>query len=155
MATLQTKKPEKGDRIEIKRGLFSHWALYIGDDEVIHLRGVGNAGNNSTSKNLFSVSGAQFDKAEVAIDKIWNVILNDEAYVNNSRDSTWTPRGEADIINEALKLLGPIKYNIIFANCECFVNGCRYGKWFSDQAAETVAKLVYRLYRYWDESRKN
>ncbi|KAH9496474.1 Phospholipase A and acyltransferase 3 [Bulinus truncatus] len=142
MATSQTKKPKKGDRIEIKRNFYSHWALYIGDDKVIHLRGVGNAPVNSTSNNIFSVSGVKFDKAEVAIDVIWDVIRDDEAYVNNSRDSTWTPLDEAKIISEALKHVGRVKYNIMFANCENFVNWCRYRQWFSDQADDVITGLA-------------
>ncbi|KAH9488127.1 Phospholipase A and acyltransferase 3 [Bulinus truncatus] len=133
MATSQTKKPKKGDRIEIKRTFYSHWALYIGDDKVIHMRGVGNASVNSTSTTLFSICGVKFDKAEVAIDEIWDVIGDDKAYVNNSRDSTWNPFDEAGIIREAMKYIGHVKYSVIFANCECFVNWCRYGKWISDQ----------------------
>ncbi|KAH9496475.1 Phospholipase A and acyltransferase 3 [Bulinus truncatus] len=132
---LEYDKLKLGDRIQFKRRFYSHWGIYIGGDCVIHMRGVGNAPVNSAFTDIDGVYGIQFDKAEVAIDKIQDVINNDEAYVNNSRDSTWKARDEGDIISSAMKLRGRIKYNIIFANCECFVNWCRYGKWLSDQVA--------------------
>ncbi|KAG5853106.1 hypothetical protein ANANG_G00069580 [Anguilla anguilla] len=35
--TLFDKKPEPGDLIEIFRGTYQHWAVYIGDGFIIHL----------------------------------------------------------------------------------------------------------------------
>lgn len=30
------KKPQPGDLIEISRGLYAHWAVYVGDGFVVH-----------------------------------------------------------------------------------------------------------------------
>lgn len=31
------QQPKPGDLIEIFRGIYQHWAIYVGDDYVVHL----------------------------------------------------------------------------------------------------------------------
>ncbi|KAK0065893.1 HRAS-like suppressor 2 [Biomphalaria pfeifferi] len=135
----QGRRPKPGDRIEIKRGGYSHWAIYIGDNKVVHLTGIGGR-IHSNAGHVFSISGQTYDKAMVAEELIKEVVGESEAYINNERDSTWKAFDPDVIVKRAKELVGKkLEYNILYANCENFVNYCRYGKYDNDQASNAVA----------------
>ncbi|XP_046558722.1 phospholipase A and acyltransferase 2-like [Haliotis rubra] len=47
---------ELGDRLQFKRGVYSHWAVYVGNSEVVHLSGADGAGG-SDLKHPCTISG--------------------------------------------------------------------------------------------------
>ncbi|XP_058471740.1 phospholipase A and acyltransferase 4-like isoform X2 [Solea solea] len=103
---LKTLNP--GDLIEINRGTFNHWAVYIGNDEVVHL--VWNS------------------KGEVRRDKLSDVRNGDNYRVNNFLDKKYKPRNPDVIVKEAKSRIGPSKYYVVTYNCEHFATEMRYGK---------------------------
>ncbi|XP_071126695.1 phospholipase A and acyltransferase 2-like [Mytilus edulis] len=123
---------EEGDLISIKENiLFSHnhWAVYAGDDMVVHL-----SGKNDVSSEF----------AFVKLENFWKVVGNSKAKKNNKKDNKRTPfRGE-DIVERALSRIGPNAYNVLWNNCEHFASWCRYDKKRSAQVdkALTVASIV-------------
>ncbi|KAH9500280.1 Phospholipase A and acyltransferase 3 [Bulinus truncatus] len=124
-----------GDRVQFKRGVYSHWGVYIGDGRIVHLAGEENDGINGDIqvKHVFTISGKRFNKARVAADNFWDVVGNDKAFINNDGDKKWSAFHPEVVVKNALEKIGQEGYNLISSNCEHFVNWCRYGYNKSDQ----------------------
>ncbi|XP_023263065.1 HRAS-like suppressor 3 [Seriola lalandi dorsalis] len=123
--TLYDEKPEPGDLIEIFRGTYQHWAVYIGDGFVVHLAPpseVPGAGANS----MMSVLS---DKAVVKREELWDVVGTNKWKINNSLDEKYKPLPVPVIVKEARKLVGKeLPYCVLRGNCEHFANELRYGE---------------------------
>ncbi|KAM9795657.1 phospholipase A and acyltransferase 3-like [Neosynchiropus ocellatus] len=130
---LETNKPEPGDLIEIFRGSYQHWAVYVGDGFIVHLAPpseVAEAGINS----MMSVLS---DKALVKKEELWDVVGNNKWRVNNGLDQKYVPRPARVIVEEADAFVGQsLPYCVIRGNCEHFVNELRYGKAESRQVCK-------------------
>ncbi|XP_055896313.1 phospholipase A and acyltransferase 3-like [Biomphalaria glabrata] len=124
-----------GDRVQFKRGVYSHWGVYIGDRKIVHLAGEDNDGINGNiqAKHVFTISGKTFNKARVVVDDFWDVVGEDKAFINNDRDKKWSALQPDIIVKNALEKIGQEGYNLICSNCEHFANFCRYGLSKSDQ----------------------
>ncbi|CAL1536747.1 unnamed protein product [Lymnaea stagnalis] len=133
-----------GDRVQFQRRIYSHWGIYFGNGKIIHLAGEDNDGINGKVKpeHLFTICGRTFDKARVSIDDFWDVVGQDKAYLNNSKDKLWSPLDVDSILNNALQKIGEVKYSLIYSNCEHFVNWCRYGNNKSDQVDSVITGLA-------------
>jgi HRAS-like suppressor 3 len=124
-------RPRKGDLIEIKRFLYDwavydHWAVYVGDGEVIHVRDGGNS------------------KTTIKLDLLKDVCGESLCRINNLEKAAQTiglkPRTVGAILNDAYEMLEKeFVYHPINNNCEHFVTRCRFGSKFSEQAS--AAKL--------------
>ncbi|XP_047208838.1 phospholipase A and acyltransferase 3-like [Girardinichthys multiradiatus] len=123
--TLYDEKPKPGDLIEIFRGSYQHWAVYVGDGFVVHLAPpseVPGAGNSSMMSVLY-------DKAVVKKEELWDVVGTNKWEINNSLDNNYIPRPAYVIVHDACNMVGlELPYCIIRGNCEHFVNELRYGK---------------------------
>ncbi|XP_071313740.1 phospholipase A and acyltransferase 3-like [Trachinotus anak] len=123
--TLYDEKPEPGDLIEIFRGSYQHWAVYIGDGFVVHLAPpseVAGAGSNS----MMSVLS---DKAMVKKEGLWDVVGTNKWKINNGLDEKYQPLPVCDIVKGARELVGKeLPYCVLRGNCEHFANELRYGK---------------------------
>ncbi|KAL3870952.1 hypothetical protein ACJMK2_038977 [Sinanodonta woodiana] len=124
-----------GDTIEFPRGCYSHWAVYIGDEKVVHLTGDDNDGINGNfdSGNLFTICGRRFNKAYVKVDNFWDVVLGCKVKIIKLDTSS-----EEDIVQRAMSKLGEIGYNVMWCNCEHFASWCRYGKEKSEQVEKAL-----------------
>ncbi|BFZ05769.1 hypothetical protein BsWGS_08808 [Bradybaena similaris] len=106
---LQSLSP--GDRVQFHRFLYSHWGIYIGDGNIIH------------------VSEDNEDKAaKVKIDNFWDVAGEDKASKNNGQDIEWSSLSAEQIIRRARSYVGNTEYDQLFDSCEHFVNWCRYDR---------------------------
>ncbi|XP_060586985.1 phospholipase A and acyltransferase 3-like, partial [Ruditapes philippinarum] len=122
---------EAGDLVEFKRGVYSHWAVYIGNEQVIHLTGDGSVfSGNISSGSVFSICGIYYTKAIVEEENIWTVAGDCKFY----RDNRVSPFTAAEIIRRARAKLGNIHDHVLWSNCEHFASFCRYGNPKSDQA---------------------
>ncbi|XP_029967923.1 phospholipase A and acyltransferase 3-like [Salarias fasciatus] len=123
--TLYDEKPEVGDLIEIFRGSYQHWAVYIGDGFVVHLAPpseVPGAGANSMMSVLT-------EKALVKKEELWDVVGTHQWKINNSLDNKYRPRPAHVIVREACAVVGEeLPYCVFRGNCEHFANELRYGK---------------------------
>jgi len=124
-----------GDLIEIKRGVYSHWAIFAGGEDVIHLAGEDNDGLDADweARHVFVVCGQRFDKARVVVESFWPVAHGDISFKNNSRDRKWPPFAGTEVVERALAKIGKVEYSLLFENCEHFAKWCRYGRSKSDQ----------------------
>ncbi|XP_036379694.1 phospholipase A and acyltransferase 3-like [Megalops cyprinoides] len=131
--------PKPGDLIEIDRGVYKHWALYMGAGYVIHIvppSEVAGAGVHS----LMSVA---HNAARVQLDPLETVAGTDSYCVNNLLDSEYVPRDIDEILMEAKSMVGCVlRYDIISYNCEHFVTNLRYGKPESRQVRNALYGLA-------------
>ncbi|XP_060929472.1 phospholipase A and acyltransferase 4-like [Limanda limanda] len=120
MAQMFNGKP--GDLIEIFRGAFQHWAIYIGEYEVIHL--VPEGGQSSGLFELLS------SRAQVKREKLSDVVGHDRFKVNNLLDEEYKARDPSIIVKEACAMVGCelSYYSVVSYNCEHFAIEMRYDK---------------------------
>ncbi|XP_062856070.1 phospholipase A and acyltransferase 4-like isoform X2 [Trichomycterus rosablanca] len=136
------QKPEPGDLIEIFRGGYQHWAIYVGEGYVIHLAPpseYAGAGPNS-------IMSVMCDQALVKKELLSDVVGNDRYEINNMRDDKYEPRSIPVILKEAHSLVGKkLPYCVARANCEHFVTELRYGKAESRQAKPKNAEELWNV----------
>ncbi|XP_064811200.1 phospholipase A and acyltransferase 3-like [Oncorhynchus masou masou] len=133
--TLYDKKPEPGDLIEIFRGNYQHWALYVGDGFVVHLAPP-SEGPGARANSMMSVLS---DQAKVKKEEIWDVVGHDQWCVNNQLDEKYQVRPIHEILREAQAYVDQeMPYCVFRGNCEHFVTELRYGKAESRQVRQAV-----------------
>ncbi|XP_041704707.1 phospholipase A and acyltransferase 3 [Coregonus clupeaformis] len=137
--TLYDEKPEPGDLIEIFRGRYQHWALYVGDGFVIHLAPPSEA-PGARANSMMSVLS---DKAKVKKEEIWDVVGHDKWCVNNQLDQKYKVRPIREILRDATAYVDQeLSYCVIKGNCEHFVTDLRYGKAESRQVRQAVGMAM-------------
>ncbi|XP_044061119.1 phospholipase A and acyltransferase 3-like [Siniperca chuatsi] len=137
--TLYDEKPEPGDLIEIFRGSYQHWAVYVGDGFVVHLTTPSEVPGAGAS----SVMSVLAEKAMVKREELWDVVGTDEWKINNSLDKEYNPRSVRVIVREACALVGTeLPYCVFRGNCEHFANELRYGKAESRQVRQARDTVV-------------
>ncbi|NWU18085.1 HRSL1 enzyme, partial [Cephalopterus ornatus] len=124
--------PEPGDLIEIKRGVYEHWALYLGDGYVIHV--------TSEDEGISPLSAGSevllTKKAKVKKQLLKDVVGTDDWEVNNKYDHSRTPFPVKKIIKRAESYIDrEVPYDVLCKNCEHFVTMLRYGEGVSDQVS--------------------
>uniref|UniRef100_A0A1B8Y5V6 LRAT domain-containing protein n=1 Tax=Xenopus tropicalis TaxID=8364 RepID=A0A1B8Y5V6_XENTR len=114
--------PEPGDLIEFVRlwGAYSHWGVYVGDGNLVHLQ-----------------------HGKVLEQSVASVAKGSKYRVNNSYDKYYEPRRKDVIVAMAKQHVGQkMTYNLCKSNCEHFATLMRYGVAFSKQVEESrVAHL--------------
>ncbi|XP_060589674.1 phospholipase A and acyltransferase 2-like [Ruditapes philippinarum] len=121
---------EAGDLVEFRRRLYSHWAVFVGNEQVIHLTGDGVSSENISSGPLFSICGIFYINAIVREDNIWEVADGRKFF----RDNRVSPFTAEEIVRRARARLGDIRFHVLWSNCEHFASYCRYDTHQSDQA---------------------
>ncbi|NWI49796.1 HRSL1 enzyme, partial [Calyptomena viridis] len=120
-----------GDLIEIKRRVYQHWALYLGDGYVIHVTPIGKAG-----AAWQAAEGVLGKKAMVRKQLLKDVVGNHYWHVNNKYDRWGTPLPVEEIIQRAETYINKeVTYFLFGNNCEHFVTMLRYGDGVSDQVS--------------------
>ncbi|KAM9470551.1 retinoic acid receptor responder 3-like [Clarias gariepinus] len=128
------RKPEPGDLIEIDRGAYQHWGIYVGDGYIIHL--VSSDFAQAASNSLACMME---NKAVVKKEKLSDVAGNDKYTINNQLDTKYKPHPVDEILKEAESFVGKdLPYSVVSKNCEHFVTCLRYGKPESQQVQKAV-----------------
>ncbi|GFN76381.1 hras-like suppressor 3 [Plakobranchus ocellatus] len=128
-ATLASLQP--GDLVKFKRHGYSHWAVYIGNDQVAHVAEQDQEGR-PPDKSLVRAS-LELSKVQISVQNFWAVAKSDQAIKANDRDKDWSPLPSEEIVDRATSYLGEVRYNLLTSNCEHFAKWCRYDKFHSDQ----------------------
>ncbi|XP_070622685.1 phospholipase A and acyltransferase 3-like [Erythrolamprus reginae] len=124
-----------GDLIEIFRTGYEHWAVYVGDGNVVHLTGP------SLSAGVVSHLVVGFPVV-VKKEKLSDVVGNNRYRVNNKYDSKYPVRDPKDIVYRANRRVGQKKtYKVFTNNCEHFATSLRYNMPESDQVSNIFADL--------------
>ncbi|XP_027488313.1 phospholipid-metabolizing enzyme A-C1-like [Corapipo altera] len=132
-------QPEPGDLIKVKRPLYQHWALYVGDGYVIHL----TSAAESIPPLLAGSVTIMTRRAKVKKQLLKEVVGNNDWEVNNKYDPSRTPLPVKEIIKHAESCIGmEMTYDLLESNCEHFVTMLRYGKGVSDQASSGIQEIM-------------
>ncbi|XP_042178436.1 phospholipase A and acyltransferase 4-like [Oncorhynchus tshawytscha] len=133
---------EIGDMIEINRGRYKHWALYIGNGEVIHLV-VPDGPSRVSFCSFSSSSGSVSCKGMITIETLQDVAAGNTYKINNYLDDEYKPRRTDVIMGDVDKMRGrTITYDLLGNNCENFVTFLRYGKSESKQADDFLNNVL-------------
>ncbi|XP_071202513.1 phospholipase A and acyltransferase 4-like [Salvelinus alpinus] len=133
---------EIGDMIEINRGTYKHWALYIGHGDVIHVV-TPDGPSRVAFCSVSSSSGSLSCKGTITIEMLKDVAAGNTYKINNYLDDEFKPRPTDVIMGEVDKMRGrTIKYGLLGNNCEHFVTFLRYGKSKSQQADDFMKDLL-------------
>ncbi|XP_039551632.1 uncharacterized protein LOC120495818 [Passer montanus] len=116
--------PNPGDLIDIKKGSYEHWALYMGDGYVIHMTPLDeNAAPSSASSETIPIR-----KVKATKELLKEVVGNDDWAVNNKCDGYRTPLPVEEIIRRAEEQIGEeVQYDELGMYSEDFVKSLRYG----------------------------
>ena len=122
--------------IKFDRGLYSHWGIYIGQREIVHVSSSGTDG-----VPCCKTSCKTGEKAVILRANIDSCAAGKKFRPSNYLDGTHKPRSVEDIVSFALQRakLQKWDYNIVRSNCEQFAILCRYGiKDIGEQAKKGI-----------------
>lgn len=138
-----------GDAVEFRRGLYSHWGVFIGYEadqngvlrpRIVHL--TSREENVINPSSGCSVCGLTIDKAVIKNSDFFDVAKDCKAYKNNSKDVKFEVKPVQDIIQYAKSKEGNTNYNVFWQNCEHFVSMCRNGVERSDQVNTVIRTVI-------------
>ncbi|OWK62257.1 Zonadhesin [Lonchura striata] len=116
--------PSPGDLIEIKRGFYEQWALYVGDGYVIHVTDTDEEAPSLSASSESMHTG----KARVTKELLEKVAVNDDWVVNNNYDRYRAPLPVEEIIWRAEGCIGKeLPCDMLSRGSEDFVTQLRYG----------------------------
>lgn len=131
----------RGDLLEVPRTLFTHYGIYLGENRVAHLMPdiMPVLTNNKqlikpvvTNKRL--ILGCIYKIASVRVDSVEDFAYGAQILVNDmDMQIKCLALANEDVARRAEKLIGSIRYSLLWNNCEHFVTYCRYGKPVSRQ----------------------
>ncbi|KAH9490838.1 Phospholipase A and acyltransferase 2 [Bulinus truncatus] len=128
---------ERGDIVEIKRKLYSHFGIYVGNTNIIHVSGDDRSRLSVSGMPLFNSPHTSEVKLEPLLSAAQGFLLN-----KANKDDNRSPLPQDEIVKRAYSKLGPIPYQALYKNCEHFVNDCRYGVEVSSQSRAFVGAVV-------------
>ncbi|XP_040840571.1 uncharacterized protein LOC121159475 [Ochotona curzoniae] len=121
-----SEKPERGDIIEIFHPSYVDWAIYVGNDEVIHLTPCSGEPPSGGITNFFT---NQRVKAMATKEPLKYMVEGSAYRVNNHLDHKHRPKPVSDIIASAEKLCrNRENYEVLNKKFDKFVDDLRYGE---------------------------
>lgn len=153
---------EPGDVIGVSRGgvlhFYEHYAVYIGNDEVIHYADEGGdisgritvhrAPMDEFLKGENDCFVLYFTEGQSSPRKIWRMAkaVDVEAMLADSiqlpAKRSWHLYSPQEAVQRAMSRLGEESYNLALNNCEHFAIWCRTGVHESYQVRHAVAKIA-------------
>uniref|UniRef100_A0A803VM16 LRAT domain-containing protein n=1 Tax=Ficedula albicollis TaxID=59894 RepID=A0A803VM16_FICAL len=128
--------PIPGDLIEIDRPLYQHWALYVGNGNVIHVTPVGENSPPASGSTMTLL----VKRAKVKKELLEDAAGGDNWRVNNKYDEYREPFPVEEILRRAESQIGKVVlYRLFYKNCEHFVTEVRYGEGVSEQRVDFVS----------------
>ena len=124
-----------GDLIVFQRKLFKHYAVNVGNEEIVHVTSA--EGRNISLDVVEGIAGqicssSISNKAVVKKENFQDFYQKgDKVYVEEHKK---TPLPTEDIVRRAENRVGEEGYNLLWKNCEHFAHWCRYGEEESTQA---------------------
>ncbi|XP_017313535.1 lecithin retinol acyltransferase [Ictalurus punctatus] len=137
-----TAQLERGDLLEVPRTLFVHFGIYLGDGKVAHLipdilplltRDELRVRAVVSNKRL--LLGVLCRRAAVRVDTLEDFVYGARVLLINAMDGVLgvQPAPNEEVARTAEKLIGAVRYSLLWNNCEHFVTFCRYGTGISLQ----------------------
>lgn len=120
-------QPEIGDLVQVDRVLYTDWALYVGNGNVVHISGLDMDNNEIPS-----------DRAIVRLSSLVDVAGVSGVRVNNksvgAKERGLEPLSIDDILERCYSCLDKeVDFNMLTRNSEHYVTEWKYGQGWSDQ----------------------
>lgn len=132
---------ELGDLIEIFRGPYSHWGVYVGDENVVHLT-VPDGASGLAASSVGSAPGHN-QNGLVMKDLLSTVVGGGKYRVNNKHDKKYGHKPWQEIVFNAEGMVGKwVPYSLFGNNCEHFATKLRHGVAVSEQVEEAEKQLL-------------
>lgn len=158
---------EPGDVVGVVRkkalNMYEHYAVYIGENKVVHYSGNGADFGGSVLVQIDSLKNflkedddyfvLLFDKAFVAPRKIQvrtSFNLNDVNYENIlflGEKKKWKIYSSQETVERALSKVGEAKYDLVLNNCEHFAIWCKTGVSESYQVKRVVKRVFLNVFQ--------
>lgn len=128
----------EGDILKVSRGLYYHYGVYVGYNQVVHYSGAGGG-------FFREISNAQI--VQTSLEDFAN---GDEVEIDYSETPIYSG---SEVARRAQAQVGKLKgdYNFLFNNCEHFANWCRTGEPISNQSRivtdTTIPGMVIGSYK--------
>lgn len=122
--TRKISLPKVGSHLITPRTAYTHHGIYVGNEKVIHYSGLADG---LSSGPVEEVSFRKFHQ-----DKGLDVNIHSDASFSNQ-----------EIIARARERLGETKYNLLYNNCETFVNYCIYNVNTSQQTGAVIKTVLH------------
>lgn len=124
------KYAQPADLIEFDRGVYKHWAMYLGDGWIINVP--------AESKNDTEVT--------ISRERLVNVAGNSKVRVNNQEALAtkygYTKRSKTTAIQAATQDIGKtFPYSFMGKNCEFYSTKWLYGNGFSTQVGHYISEV--------------
>ncbi len=125
------KAPVYGDHIRVNRGLYTHHAIYIDDENVVQFTSETGELDPKTAVVMVTPISAFLKGGELEV-----CVYNEE-----ESKTLFSPQ---EIVNRALSRQGERGYDVVTNNCEHFANECAIDKHISlqEEMAEQFAPLL-------------
>lgn len=124
-------------------GLYEHWAVYIGNGQVVHLTGGEATPRPSLSRMVGRVALGSMSPC-VQVSMLSDVIKRcSTVKVDDDRHQTLLKEvyPAQAVVERALSMVGCPGYHVAFNNCEHFATWCRYGMGYSKQSGSFFKAL--------------
>ena len=137
------KNLEYGDIIGVKRFLYSHYGVYVGDEMVIHYSG--ESGDFKGTKTVRYGTMSDFldgkkEFFELVFHKVHLKPRKEKRYKTQSEEYfLYSPE---ETVERAKSRLGETKYNLALNNCEHFAIWCKTGISESYQVKAVLKNFV-------------
>ena len=118
-----------GDLVEFDKIVYKHWAVYVGDNKIVHYKKVGKVVEilhediDSYINNCFVLCRHAKKKKMGII----NRIVHESLIFSGNQ-----------VAERALSKVGMTGYNLLFKNCEHFAKWCKYNVPMSEQVENGV-----------------
>lgn len=116
---------QRGDHLISARLGYKHHGLYLGDNKIIHYRGL------ESNLNPF--------KGKIEITTLEEFSLGNPITIQKQLTPKYSVE---DSIDRAISRMGEDKYNVVTNNCEHFVNWCINGVQKSRQIKKAIAGII-------------
>ncbi|XP_046693480.1 lecithin retinol acyltransferase-like isoform X2 [Silurus meridionalis] len=146
-AEIMMQQLVRGDLLEVPRTLFVHFGIYLGDGRVAHLipdilplltRDELRVRAVVSNKRL--LLGVLCRRAAVRVDTFEDFVYGARELLINAMDGVLgvQPAPNEEVARTAEKLIGVVRYSLLWNNCEHFGTFCRYGTKISLQTDKVL-----------------
>uniref|UniRef100_T1JIE2 LRAT domain-containing protein n=1 Tax=Strigamia maritima TaxID=126957 RepID=T1JIE2_STRMM len=150
---------QPGDLIEFQRGMYQHWAVYVGgsrscklksldgwyftSDEdspkVVHAGSPAHLNSRNVIFGSMSLDKRRYGMGAVNVEFLYDVWKRSKVRINNEMDEWYRPFDSSEIlIRGEIRIKNQTGYNFITNNCEHFAVWCRTGVSNSEQSGEAL-----------------
>lgn len=134
-----------GDLLVFPRGWYKHYAVNVGNGEIVHVTSTeGLTSSSSSAEIAWKISSAISKIASIKKQKFSDIPPRARIFY---KENDGEPLPAEEIVKRALEFYeqGHFEYNLLTRNCEHFARYCCYDKWESKLVEEMKDRFIYYL----------